>query len=60
MNRARYPIQFVFDDWKKHNGELTATAFAGQLYLDTSNVNADFIKDFTESASLRVIYNGCK
>lgn len=53
-----YPVQFVFDDQKKYDGELTAFAWDDRVVLGHDNVGADFTTDFMERTGLRIYYRG--
>lgn len=53
-----YPVQFVFDDRKKYDGQLTAVAWADRIMLGHNDVGVDFAADFMERSSLRIHYRG--
>ena len=55
-----YQMLFVFDDYKKYNGELTGTRLGDATFLEHSNVTYEFTKDFMERGGVRVHYRGAQ
>jgi hypothetical protein len=53
-----YQITFLFDDQKKYTGEMNGILFIGKVFLDHSNLSADFAKDFMQRSTVRVSYRG--
>lgn len=53
-----YPVFVVFEDRKSHEVSLGAFTLGTKAALGNGGVSADFIRDFRESTSLRVVHRG--
>ena len=53
-----YPVFVVFQDRKSHELSLGAFSLGNKTALGNGGVSADFIRDFREGTSLRVVHRG--
>ena len=55
-----YRMRLTFDEQQSYDGEFRGLKMGDWVWLDHSNVSADFASDFMQRNSLRVYYNGTR
>lgn len=55
-----YSMQLVFDGQHKYNGEFRGIKMGDYVWLDHSDVSANFAADFMQRSSLHVFYQGTR